>query len=798
MSGQRLDRVDDSTGGVDSAGRFAEPLPLPAAPPIRLPTHPWTYRFKNRVLGRPLDTEQLIHERLGKPTALAVFASDNLSSSAYATEEILRVLIPAVGVAAFSLVVPLTVAMLVVLAFLILSYRETIKAYPSAGSAYLVTKDNFGLVPALVAGTCLLTDYVLTVAVSVAAGTAALASAFHALAPWTLPLAILFVLLIAFMNLRGVRESGRVFAVPTYFFISVMFVLIATGVIRMLFGHLPTESLAHEGLVPAGTAGDGIFYGAALFVILHAFASGGAAVTGVEAISDGVPAFRPPEWRNARQTLVIMGATLGVMFLGLSVLAARMHVAPFEKGTPTVISQVGRLVFGDGPTGHVLFYALQVATTLVLILAANTSFADFPRLASFQAADSFLPRQLTKRGHRLVFSNGIITLSVASLILLIVTDAKVDRLIPLYAIGVFTSFTLSQSSMARRHLRLREPGWRHGLLVNGFGAVLSLVVDIVVAITKFSHGAWVVIASVPVIVMLLLRLARQYQTEATELEQDVPLAATQRILDRHVVLVLIDQLDLAAARAIQYARTLTPDELRAVHFVLDPQRAEELAESWRRLGLARVPLELRQCSDRLLDRAAIAVTAEALADGRTEVSVLLPDRRYSGLWHRILHDRTAESIAEQVARLPHANVTKVPYHLGSHLSGGPAPVHAADHVPFGHPPRITMPMPAANGGGAAPVAVALRPGCDAIADARWRMRVRVAGVIRATRIQPKGGVPTLECVVADGTGSMSVVFLGRRQIAGLEPGRRVVVEGMVGSHQGRLAILNPGYELLAG
>lgn len=802
MSGQRLDEAEQPLVPPGPGNRFIQPLPLPPVPPIRLPIHPWTYRFKNRVLGRPLDTEQLIHERLGKPTALAVFASDNLSSSAYATEEILRVLLPAVGVAAFSLVVPLTVAMLVVLAFLILSYRETIKAYPSAGSAYLVTKDNFGQLPALVAGTCLLTDYVLTVAVSVAAGTAALASAFHALAPWTLPMALIFVVLIAFMNLRGVRESGRIFAVPTYFFISMMFILIGIGAVKTIFGHLPVESLNKPGLLRHGSPKDGVFYGAALFVILHAFASGGAAVTGVEAISDGVPAFRPPEWRHARQTLVIMGAILATMFLGLSLLAARMHVAPYDKGTPTVISQVGRLVFGSNPAGSVLFYALQVGTTLVLILAANTSFADFPRLASFQAADSFLPRQLTKRGHRLVFSNGIITLSVASLVLLIVTDAKVDRLIPLYAIGVFTSFTLSQASMAKRHLRLREEGWRRGLAVNGFGAILSFIVDVVVAVTKFSHGAWVVIASVPVIVALLLRLARQYTTEASELEQDVPRAATARILDRHVVLVLIDQLDLAAARAIQYARTLSPDELRAVHFVLDPLRAEALAEAWRRLGLVRVPLELRQCSDRLLDRAALAVTAEALADGRTEVSVLLPDRRYSGLWHRVLHDRTAEAIAEQVARLPHANVTKVPYHLGGAAARfEPVPLAA---VTGAHPQRSarTGPTPGPPSSGphsaqTAPVTTALREDCDPISAARSRHRVRVAGTIRSTRVQPQGGVSTFECVIADGTGNMSVVFLGRRQLAGLETGRRMIAEGMVSNHLGRLAILNPTYELLA-
>jgi hypothetical protein len=493
-----------------------------------------------------------------------------------------------------------------------------------------------------------------------------------------------------------------------------------------------------------------------------------------------------------------MGSILAVMFLGISVLAAHMHVAPFEDGTPTVISQVGKLVFGETAFGHVMFYALQAATMFVLVLAANTSFADFPRLASFQAADSFLPRQLTKRGHRLVFSNGIIILSVASIALLLVSDAKVDRLIPLYAIGVFTSFTLSQSSMAKRHWTRREPGWQRGFLINGFGAFLSLVVDIIVAVTKFTHGAWVVIASVPIMVMLLLRLERQYATEAAELEEDVPLAATARILDRHVVLVLIDRLDIAAARAIQYARTLMPDELRAVHFVLDPPRAEQLAEEWGRLGLNRIPLELRQCSDRLLDRAAIAVTAEALADARTEVSVLLPDRQYPGWWHRILHDRTADAIAEQVSRLPHANVTRVPYHLGTQRITKPVQRHDKNGSsnggdPNGQNDQPSTPTPAASD---TLTSFAPREGSVPIGSVQFRQRVQVSGVVRSTRVQPKAAVATLECVIADNTGSMSIVFLGRRDVPGIRTGSCLVARGTAGSHFGRLAILNPEYELL--
>jgi amino acid transporter len=648
---------------VSVATSKAPPKPLPPEGANDLP-ETRAYRIKDRLLGRPLHNDQLPNERLGKPTALAVFASDNLSSSAYATEEILRVLVPAIGIAAFALVVPITVAMLVVLAFLILSYRQTIKAYPSAGGAYVVTRDNFGLLPAQFAGVALLTDYVLTVAVSVAAGTAAVTSAISGLAPYAVPISIGFIVLITIGNLRGVKESGRVFAVPTYFFISNMALLLGVGIVRLLLGDLPVESAHHPGLVPFGNGAEaGLFMGASLYVVLHAFASGGAAVTGVEAISNGVSAFKVPAWKNARTTLVIMGSLLGVMFLGLSVLASHMHVAPFADGTPTVISQIGKLVYGSGAVGTLLFICLQLGTTLILVLAANTSFADFPRLASFQAGDRFLPKQLTKRGHRLVFSNGIVALATAAIALVIVTGAKVDRLIPLYAIGVFTSFTLSQAGMARHHLRNKEPGWRRGLLINGTGAVLSLVVDIVIAVTKFTHGAWAIVVIVPVLVALLVRLNHQYESEKTELEHDAQAAAEEPILHRHVVLVLVESMDRSAARAIQYARTLLPDELRAVHIVHDPQQADELTEEWSRLALSRLPLELVDCPDRRIPQCVAEVVARETASGDTEVSVLVPRRHYQRFWHSLLHDRTAESISRAVSRIPHANVTFVPYHF---------------------------------------------------------------------------------------------------------------------------------------
>jgi amino acid transporter len=642
----------------------ATPKPLPPAPEVEL-KESRGYRLKHKLLGPPLDTEALEHERLGIPTALAVFSSDCISSSAYATEEILRVLIPAVGIAAFSLVVPATGMMLVVLFFLILSYRQTIKEYPTAGGAYMVTRDNFGLLPAQVAGVSLLTDYVLTVSVSVSAGTAALASAVSALRPYSVEISLFFILVIAFGNLRGVRESGRLFSFPTYLFMFMMGLVIVLGLYKAGFGHLVPQSIHQKGMLEAGSASTGFLYGAGLFVFLHAFASGGAAMTGVEAISNGVSAFRKPEWKNARVTLVIMGVTLGTAFLGLSILSTKVHAVPFASGTPTVISQVGKQVFGGGALGDSLYYILQGATMLILVLAANTSFADFPRLASFQASDAFMPKQLTKRGHRLVFSDGIISLAVVAAVLVVATGAKVDRLIPLYAIGVFTSFTLSQSGMARHHIRKKEPGWKWGLVVNAVGAVLSGIVLVIFAVAKFTEGAWIIIVLVPIFVALLYRLNHQYEAEAEELERDAEAAATAPILRRHVVLVFVARLDRAAARAIQYARTLMPDEMRAVHIAIDRHAAEELAAEWRRLGLARVPLELVDCPSRRIARAALEYVASELAGGDTEVTVVMPHRVYKRFWHRLLHDRTADEVARAMSQLPHVNVTQIPYHLGT-------------------------------------------------------------------------------------------------------------------------------------
>ncbi len=762
------------------------PAPTPEIVPelIDLP-ETLGYRIKNKLLGPPLDTEALAHERLGIPTALAVFSSDCISSSAYATEEILRHSIVFIGLAAFSLVVPITTLILIVLFFLILSYRETIKAYPTAGGAYMVTRDNFGLLPAQVAGVSLLTDYVLTVAVSVAAGTDALTSAVAGLRPYHVVIALVFIIIIAFGNLRGVRESGRIFAIPTYFFMGIMLLMIVVGIAK--WGSLHPQDITHlKGAIKVGNPlhhpATELFYGLGLFRFLTAFASGGAAVTGVEAISNGVTAFRKPEWKNARVTLFIMGGTLGTLFLGLSVLSTKVHPVPYLSGSPTVISQVGKFVFGGGTTGHILYYGLQAGTMLILVLAANTSFADFPRLASFHAGDNFMPKQLTKRGHRLVFSNGILGLAVASSVLLLATGASVDRLIPLYAIGVFTSFTMSQAGMAKHHLTHREPNWRKGLFINGFGAVLSLVVDIIILVTKFTHGAWVIVLLVPIMVYGLTRLNKEYEAEAEELKKDAARLAEAPILRRHVVLVFVENIDVAAARAIQYARTLVPDELRAVHFVLDPLQTEELAQTWSQLGLSRLALDMIECPDRRIARSALEVVADIVMGGETEVTVLIPRREYERAWHRLLHDSTSNRIAAALGGVPHANVTFVPYHLGTRRG---VLTHAAPAAP-GH--KKARPV----------VTPTLADGAVPIASVSPRQRVRVCGRVHSVRVQPWSGQPTLECTVVDYTGKILVVFLGRRHVAGIEPGAELVVDGIVGEHNGRRVIRNPDYRLVQG
>jgi amino acid transporter len=747
-----------------------------------------TYRIKRVLLGPPLVSEQLGGQRLGKPTALAVLSSDVMSSSAYATEQMLRTLILVGGMAAFSLITPLTAAILGVLAVVTICYRDVVRSYPKAGGSYVVSRDNFGPNVAQIAGAALLISYTITVAVSVAAGADAIGSAAPALKNAAVPMSIAFVVLLAFGNLRGIREAGRFFAIPTYFFIANMALLIVLGLARATVGNLGHVHRA-AGTVRIGHAGGGLLLGVSAFYLLRAFANGSSAMTGTEAISNAVSIFRVPQAKNARTTLALMSTILGAMFLGVSVLAALSHPVPYTLEVPTVLSQIGQLVYGSSVGGKILFYALQAATALILILAANTSFTGFPFLVSFVAEDSFLPRKLTVRGHRLVFSNGILLLAAVSIVLLVLTRAQVSALIPMYAIAVFTGFTMAGAGMAKHHWTHRESHWRKSVAVNGFAAVVCLVVVIVFAVAEFTQGAWVVVVVMPLLVYSLTRTNRQYRVEDVVLEEGVAVEACEaKILRRHVVVILIDRIDLAAARAIQYARTLMPDDLRAVHFNIDNQRAEILIERWQRVGLTRLPLDVIDCPDRRLGRAALEMAAE-LADGETEVSILLPRRSYGRAWRRILHDQTADRIVDIVSQLSHVNATIVPFAVAPGIEERRPSTVALRRQPV-RTPATTSPEPDR--------AIFTVSGITPISQLQWRTAARVGGRVKTLRVQPWGDVPTLECVLVDGSGeAITLVFLGRRSIPGIRSGTQMIAEAMVGKHQRRLAMINPFYELLS-
>jgi amino acid transporter len=645
--------VRDRPPGVDAG---AEP-PSTAGPSF-------AYGLKRLLLGRPLATSRLEHERLGKPTALAVFSSDNMSSVAYATEEILRVLVLAVGVAAFTLLMPITIAVVLVEAILVFSYRQTIKAYPSAGGAYIVTKDNLGLLPAQLAGVSLLVDYVLTVSVSTAAGVEAISSVHPLSVPVSIGLSLLFVWLIAYGNLLGVRESGRIFALPTYVFIVSLCLTCGIGLYRVLFGHLAPFNVGQQvqhGGVPPGLAAVG------LFVVLRAFASGGAAVTGVEAISNGVPAFRKPEWKNAQTTLVYMAVILSTTFLAVSYLAYRLRVIPVANESKSVLGQIGQVVYGRGAAGQILFYVLQISTTLILILAANTSFADFPRLASFHAGDAFMPRQLTKRGHKLVFSNGVLGLAIAASAVILAFRASVTNMIPLYALGVFTSFTLSQTGMAKRHLRLREKGWRTGLAINGLGAITTAVVAIVIGIVKFHPpgefgGAWMVIVAVPILVFILVRVNRTYEAEDEDLMEGLD-AVHRPLPKRHTAVILVDALDEKTFHAIQYALTVRPQEALAVHLIADRRNAEALRGQWQRCGLT-FPLIEVPCEGESRG-ACLARFVAGRCRSDEQVTVVVPGPSRLTFGQRLRVGRSWSGLVGPLRELENVSVVVVRDHGGS-------------------------------------------------------------------------------------------------------------------------------------
>ncbi len=652
------------------------------------------YTLKRRLLGKPLINEQLSEQRLSKRLALGVLSPDGISSSAYGTEEILIELLKGgLAVTAFTLILPLTGVVLFVMVLVVLSYREVVTVYTRAGGSYVVARDNFGPRVAQIAAVALLIDYVVTVAVQIAAGTAAVASAFPN-SPINKPavitaISIGVVLLMLYGNLRGIREAGMAFAVPTYLFSAVVIVMIIVGVGREIFGTLPRVPIPPGadvyGAHVSHTTSSLVAFGM-IFVLMRAFANGGSSLTGIEAVSNAVSAFRPPEGLNARKVLVIEGAILGTLVAGISWLAHLTHATPYVSGVPTVLSQEAKVVFGKSFAGTAMWVIVQAATALILYTGGNTSFNGFPFLANFVAEDAFLPRWLTKRGHRLVFSNGIVVLAIVSITLLAVVGSNVNKLVPFYALGVFTAFTMAGFGMAKYFHRTRGRNWRYKLVITFAAGVTSLVVVLIFVVVKFSEGAWLVVVLFAIGVPTLIRLNRQYRIEATVLEgigsrgkaPDPPTYA------RRNVVVFVDDFDLATIAALRYARSLRPTSLRAVHFVIDNVQADKLRQDWVRANPG-IPLDFVDCPDRRLATAAAnLVYADAVMPG-VGVTAIFPRRSYAPIVGRLLHDRTADKMASLISRIPHAAATIVPFDVRSRIESlakrAPAAQSAAGTAP---------------------------------------------------------------------------------------------------------------------
>ena len=622
--------------------------------------------WRTWLLGNPLSTADAAHQTISKRIGLAVFASDALSSTAYATQEIL-VILAAAGAGAFVYAFPISIGIVILLAIVAISYEQTIHAYPDGGGAYIVSRDNLGELPAQIAGAALLTDYILTVAVSVSSGVAQITSAFPSLYDLRVEIAILFIFFVMVINLRGVKESGTAFAIPTYFFIVVMFFTVAYGFARYMLGTLgvvadPPHLEMHATLAPIGA-----------FLLLHAFSSGTAALTGVEAISNGITAFREPRSRNAGITLIWMACILGTLFLGITYLSGAIAAVPSEE--ETVISQLARTIYG----GQGFFYLMTIAaTTVILVMAMNTAFADFPRLSALLARDGYLPRQLTFRGSRLVFSNGIIALSVIASLLVVIFQASVTGLIPLYAIGVFLSFTLSQGGMALRWWKsgrlapgqeLIERGstlhydkrWTLKMIINGLGAICTVIVMFVFAITKFRDGAWVVLILIPLIVMMFVGIHHHYRDLARRLslEQYNPLSRP----GRHRVILPISGVHRGTWAALRYARSLSKD-VTAVHVSIDPEATDAVKRKWELWGEG-VRLVIQDSPYRLLIEPLLDYIDEVDAQRQPNetITVVVPQFVPEQRWQKFLHTQAADVFRAAFLKRPGIVITDVPYVL---------------------------------------------------------------------------------------------------------------------------------------
>ncbi len=626
---------------------------------------PRTWRYW--LFGRPLTTADAPHQTIGKLVGLAVFASDALSSTAYATQEILFIL-AAAGAMAFGYVFPIALAIVILLAIVAISYEQIIHAYPDGGGAYVVARDNLGEKSALVAGASLLTDYILTVSVSVSSGVAQVVSAYPELFDYRVPIAVACVLLVMLVNLRGVRESGAVFAIPSYFFIVMMYLVAGIGLFRYFSGSLGmVENPPEAGIATTLTV-------ITPFLILHAFSSGTAALTGIEAISNGITAFKEPRSRNAGITLIWMSLILGSLFLGISYLTGHVGALPSEK--ETVISQLARTVLG----GRNILYHLAIwATTVILVMAANTAYAGFPRLSAMAARDGFLPRQMSYRGSRLVFSYGIVTLALIASLLIVIFQASVNRLIPLYAIGVFMSFTLSQAGMARRWWKIGrlKPGqeviergstlrhaknWQYKMYINGFGAICTAVVVMVFSITKFKDGAWVVLILLPLLVGMFTIIHRHYRSLAARLTLD-RYTGTPPHAARHRVIMPLSSVHQGTLEALRYARRLSND-VTAVHISVDPQEAEKVRQKWEIWGEG-VRLVILDSPYRLFVEPLLEYIQEIAANRQPDemITIVVPQFVPSKRWHNLLHTNTANLLRRELMSRPGIIITDVPYQV---------------------------------------------------------------------------------------------------------------------------------------
>ena len=786
------------------------------------------YTLKRRLLGPPLVNEQLSTERLSKVLGLGVLSCDGISSANYGSELILHELLPFFGMAAFTLLLPMTGVILLGVALVVLSYREVVSVYTRAGGSYVVARENFGPRVAQVAAVALMVDYIVTVAVQTAAGSQAILSTFPVLSrplgdtTTLLLIAVAATLVMCYINLRGVRENGRAFALPSYLFSGSVALMIVVGLAREAFGGGLHQVTWQSGTVPVGQH-SALASWAAIYILARGFANGGSSLTGIEAVSNAVSALRPPEGRNARQLLVTQGCIVGFLIAGISWLAHVTRAVPYQTGVPTVLSQEARLIFGTTALGQALFYVLQLGAASILFTGGNTSFSGFPFLASFVAEDSFLPRWLSKRGHRLVFSNGIIVLTILALSLLLAVGANTNDLVPFYAIGVFTGFSMAGFGMVRYHLRVREAGWRRRLAINLSGGIYTALVVIIFAIVKFTEGAWLVVVVFPIGVYAFIQLNRQYRTEARVL-QDIGdrraagRPARQPNYTRRVVLVFVNDFDLSVIAAIRYAKGLRPTVLRAVHFVIDAAHAEELRQEWVQYGQD-LPLEMIDAPDRRVTRAAAELAVKETEPAGTHVTVVLPRRSFSPLLGRLLHDRTADQISAVLSRVPNCAATIVPFDVesrvaelhtgpGHHRVPGTAggrgdDAREGEGVAEGRK-GLGVDVPVKADGARVPAGAnkaSVARGVTAIGELGSNggaagSRAIVQGRVRAVEIRPVESNCVFECTVADSTGALTAMFYGRTGIPGVEPGARLRLEGKVSMRASGPAMINPAYELL--